>query len=249
MTGRSPHPWSTARVLSVMLAAFSAGAAGIHGSVITEHARESLVYALFFAGAAGLQLLWAYLVLAHPSRLVWGIGALGSTSIIMLWVATRTVGVPVGPEVGTVEAAGTADIVATALEVGIAVGCLLLLAPRVLRRLEDRAVAYVVIAGIALVGGVAASAAMIGEGGAHEVTATSASTGPFAAHAVHLALVVVAALGYGAYRSLQRLGSARAQGAEASVPSLTGSAALKPVSGSPRRPAMRGAIWPRGSGG
>jgi predicted branched-subunit amino acid permease len=43
-----------------------------------------------------------------------------------MWVVSRTAGLLLGPEAGRAEAVGTADVVATALEVAIVAGCVAL---------------------------------------------------------------------------------------------------------------------------
>jgi hypothetical protein len=71
------------------------------------------------------------LQLAHqPCRLV------GLAAVIGLWLASRTIGLPVGPEPWTPEAVGTADIVCTALEAVVV--ALLVLAARRPRVHESR---------------------------------------------------------------------------------------------------------------
>src|SRR5262249_54356763 len=118
-TERARRAWDLAVVLPIAAAAFSAGAAGIHGSVITEHAREYWLFALFFALSAGLQLVWSYLLLTQPSRPLLILGVVGNLLTVLLWAASRTVGLPFGPEAGSPEAVGFADVVCTVLEVGV----------------------------------------------------------------------------------------------------------------------------------
>jgi len=115
-------------------AIFSAGAGAIHIAVIQAHFDEYWAFGLFFAGAAWLQILWAIWVVARPSRVValTGIGINGA--ITAVWVVSRTVGVPLGPEPGVVEEAEFVDIVATSLQVLVILGALGLLSKGAMRR-------------------------------------------------------------------------------------------------------------------
>jgi hypothetical protein len=115
-------------------AIFSAGAGAIHIAVIQAHFEEYWAFGVFFAGAAWLQILWAIWVVARPSRVValTGIGINGA--ITAVWVVSRTVGVPLGPEPGVVEEAEFVDIVATSLQVLVILGALGLLSRGAMRR-------------------------------------------------------------------------------------------------------------------
>lgn len=105
---------------SVAAAALLAGAAGvIHASVILEHFGESISTGVFFVAATAFQLLWAAAVLTWPRRGLLGAGAAGNAAIMLVWVASRTVGLPVGPEPWTREAVAFPDLLATFLEGGV----------------------------------------------------------------------------------------------------------------------------------
>jgi hypothetical protein len=54
-------------------------------------------------------------------------GAVGNAAVVGVWVLSRTVGLPVGPDAGTPEAVGGLDGLGTVFEVLIAGGCLALL--------------------------------------------------------------------------------------------------------------------------
>jgi len=103
----------------VVAATASAGAAAIHFAVISEHIDEYWLFGVFFIASGAAQLLWATAVVFRPHRGVVAIGALGNAAIILLWIASRTIGLPLGPEAGSAEAVGVADVAATALEVVI----------------------------------------------------------------------------------------------------------------------------------
>jgi len=100
----------------VVAATASAGAAAIHFAVLSEHIDEYWLFGLFFFGSGVAQLVWATAVVLRPQRAVVAVGALGNAAIIVLWVVSRTAGLPLGPEAGSPEAVGIADVAATALE-------------------------------------------------------------------------------------------------------------------------------------
>jgi hypothetical protein len=110
---------------SVLLAAaaLSGVAALIHVAVCPEHFREGFIYGVFFAVSAGCQLGWSGLVFARHNRWLAPAGLVGNASIVLLWMVTRTVGIPLGPEAGEVERFGTLDLLCGACEIGVVVLC------------------------------------------------------------------------------------------------------------------------------
>lgn len=112
------------------MAVLSAGAAGIHFAVIQSHFEEYWLFGVFFAVVAWLQAAWAILVVARPSRTVLVAGALVNVAVVAIWVASRTVGIPLGPDSGAAEAATLPDITATAFEIVLVIGSLALLSSR-----------------------------------------------------------------------------------------------------------------------
>ena len=108
---------------TLMAAALSVGAATVHAVVCPEHFHEGLLYGEFFAVAAGAQLTWAGLAIFRPRRWVLAAGLAGNLAILVLWAITRTVGIPLGPQAGTIEAVGALDAVATVFEVAIVICC------------------------------------------------------------------------------------------------------------------------------
>jgi hypothetical protein len=105
----------------------SAAAASVHLVVMPEHFREAVLYGAFFALAAALQLGFAMLTVARPSRPLFVVGLLGNLSVVILWLITRIVAIPLGPAAGTTEALGGLDILATSFEVAIVAGSIALL--------------------------------------------------------------------------------------------------------------------------
>jgi hypothetical protein len=109
----------------VVAAALSAVAAFVHVVVCPGHFREGIVYGVFFAVAAGCQLGWSALVSARYGRWLAPAGLVGNASIVLLWMVTRTVGIPLGPEAGEVERFGMLDLLAGGCEIGVVVLCAL----------------------------------------------------------------------------------------------------------------------------
>jgi hypothetical protein len=93
-----------------------AGAAAVHFVVMPDHFDESALYGAFFLVAAILQLAYSALVLARPSRALLAAGVAGNLAVILLWIATRTIAIPLGPGAGQTEAFGGLDILASAFE-------------------------------------------------------------------------------------------------------------------------------------
>lgn len=99
-----------------------------------EHVKEWWVYGLFFYGAAAAQAGFGLMLLTQGVE-GWGgwtavrgkvylLGVWGNLAIIALWVVSRTVGVPVGPEAFDPEGIGAEDLASKVVEVAL-VACLL----------------------------------------------------------------------------------------------------------------------------
>jgi hypothetical protein len=109
------------------LASLSVGAAAIHFAVIFEHFTEYALYGVFFLVISWAQMIWAAGVLWRPSRLWLWLGLAGNALIIAVYLASRTTGLPIGPDVGSPEPAGGLDVVSTVLELALVAGCAALL--------------------------------------------------------------------------------------------------------------------------
>jgi hypothetical protein len=119
--------WPKAMLYAV--AALSALAGLIHLWVMPEHFGEWWSYGAFFLAASCAQLLYVPLLLLKPSRTVLLLGIIGNSSIVLLWLVTREVGIPLlGPEAWEVEKVGVIDVCVSASEAAIvlALGGLLL---------------------------------------------------------------------------------------------------------------------------
>ena len=121
-------PASIRPLLLGALAALSVGAAAIHFAVVFEHFTEDTLYGVFFLVIAWAQLVWpAVLLLWRSSRLWLWLGIAGNAVIIGAYVASRTVGLPFGPDLHSPEPVGALDVVSCVLEFGLIVGCAALL--------------------------------------------------------------------------------------------------------------------------
>ena len=91
----------------------------IHVVAAVEHVDEYLLFGLFFALLAPAQFAWGVLAYRRPDRrlLVWG--AVANLAVVALWVVSRTIGLPIGPDqpeaVGPVDAVCSADELVLAL--------------------------------------------------------------------------------------------------------------------------------------
>ena len=101
----------------------------IHLWVMPEHFQEWWGYGAFFLVAALAQVVYVPLLLRWTNRMVLLLGIAGNSAIVLLYLFTRVVGVPLfGSEAGEVEGVGIIDVCATASEAAIvvALGVLLL---------------------------------------------------------------------------------------------------------------------------
>ena len=130
----------TATQLWVALASVFAG--GIHLAVTAEHLEHWWVYGAFFIVTGLFQVAFAAgWVLRRPTWPVALTGIVVNLGIVLVWVASRTTGLPVTPpeditsHVGTheIEAVGPADLAATGAELVIVCLLVTFLPPRMRR--------------------------------------------------------------------------------------------------------------------
>jgi hypothetical protein len=113
----------TDSALAARLAAIaSVGAAVIHVAVIPPHWQAWLPAGLFFASVTVFQVLWALGAWTRPSGPLLGAGILINGGCAVLWVWSRTAGVPFGPHAGEPELVGAADICALLLQCYVVMG-------------------------------------------------------------------------------------------------------------------------------
>jgi len=118
-----PRPrvaWPIPAVFSA-LAVTSLATAGIHFAVMGEHFREYAAFGVFFSLVAWFQALWALGVVVSPTRPLLTVGLVVNVTVVVIWIVSRTTGLPIGPEPGTAEPAAFLDVLSTILEIGIVV--------------------------------------------------------------------------------------------------------------------------------
>jgi hypothetical protein len=100
-------------------------AAAVHLAVMPTHFRQWWLFGLFFLCAALFQVGLGVLLLVRPSGRLAAAGAAGSVAVVALWLGSRMVGIPVGPDHGAAEPFGVLDVLATTAELATAVCCVL----------------------------------------------------------------------------------------------------------------------------
>jgi len=132
--------WPGRRRLEQLVGVSVIVSGSIHGLVSPAHFREWWGYGVFFLAAAicligyGLALITDAIDPRYMPgdanrmrRRLYGLGIAGNLGILVLYLATRTVGIPLGPELGSVEAVGAPDVLAKTSEVLAVAGLILLL--------------------------------------------------------------------------------------------------------------------------
>lgn len=159
------HP----RVVTVALAALSAGAGAAHASIIAEHAAVTWWYGAGFALVASLQLAWAVVLLRRaPSRRVLVVGAIGHAVVLGVWALARTAGLPFVPTDGPA-AVGLLDGATALFEGLIVLGALATVSATVrLRPRLERAVGVTAAVVLLLTAPVTVVAMTAGPGHSHQ---------------------------------------------------------------------------------
>src|SRR5262249_32773825 len=109
------------------LAALSAGAAAVHFAVTFETFAEYTLYGVFFLVISWAQMIWPAVLLWRPSRFWLWLGIAGNAIVIAVYAASRTVGLPFGPDLHHPEPAGPLDVMAGVLQVALLAWCAALL--------------------------------------------------------------------------------------------------------------------------
>lgn len=107
----------TTRQTMLLLAGLATMDGLVHVGAAVDHFGEFPLYTAVFASLAATQIVWAGLLLREPSRHPLLFGALFNLSVVGLWVASRTVGVPIAPHAWVPESIGVADLIETAGEI------------------------------------------------------------------------------------------------------------------------------------
>jgi hypothetical protein len=117
---------STRTALRVALGAAAVGAGLIHLAFAPEHLEEYLPLGIGFVAAGILQIAWGLVTPLRESRLLLRAGGIGSLLFIGVYLMSRTVGLPLGPDAFSAEAFAPPDLLCCALEVPVALGALAL---------------------------------------------------------------------------------------------------------------------------
>ncbi len=97
---------------------------------MVSHFSEWWAYGAFFLVVMSGQLLWAAWLYRHPDdRRTLVYGAIAGLAIAGVWVVTRTVGLPVGPDAGRPEQVGGIDLMASLDQLMIAALVATIVAP------------------------------------------------------------------------------------------------------------------------
>jgi hypothetical protein len=106
-----------AMLLRAVVALSLLGAAVIHAVQTPSHVEEWWAAGIAFVTLAVAQAALGVAVLAVSDRRLYAAAVVVSVATIVLWVGSRTIGLPIGPEAGEPEPVGRADLAATLLEV------------------------------------------------------------------------------------------------------------------------------------
>ena len=136
--------------LAWFAALLSVGAAGVHFAVAPEHFAEYWFFGWFFVVVAWLQAVWAVVLTSRPSRGVFISAIVGNLVLAGIWLWTRVVSLPIGPNAGHAEAVGWSDTLTVVLQAGV-VGLCLLSSGRTTRRPELSGVLVLVLGSLALI--------------------------------------------------------------------------------------------------
>jgi hypothetical protein len=128
--GGPSTPVSTATWAGWIAAACSIAAAIIHLAVIEDHLAEYVPFGIAFALLAIFQLAWPLAYLPRPTRWLAVVAVAINLGAVGVWVWSRSLGLPIGPEPGVPEAVGPADTISSLLEIGLALALL----PTLVRR-------------------------------------------------------------------------------------------------------------------
>ncbi|MBU3702334.1 MAG: hypothetical protein FGM58_09855, partial [Acidimicrobiia bacterium] len=128
---------TTVRWLAAVL---SATVGAVHFGYAPHHLSEDWAHGWFFLLLGAYELAFAVLIVTRPRRWLWASAIVIGLGSAAVWVVSRTVGLPFGPEALRTEDASAPDIVCTVISVVVALlGLVSLLAPsRLQRPVRDR---------------------------------------------------------------------------------------------------------------
>jgi hypothetical protein len=156
------------------------GSAVIHFSQVDTHLEEWRPAGIAFLVLAGSELVLAAGILVGASRPAYLLGIWVSQATILLWLLSRTVGIPFGPEAFVPEPVGRPDVIATALEAGTLAALFPLFLLRPTRAAETRlsGLGYIAMGVTAILVGSSTWFAVVRAGGCEGHEASESLTGP-----------------------------------------------------------------------
>jgi hypothetical protein len=129
----------------------STGAAAVHFAAAQPHVEEWAPAGAFMLLSGLAQLAWALWIAVRPTSQAAAAGVALNSGIITLWLLSRTVGIPFGPNAGMAEHIHAGDALATTLEIVVVAATLAISsegAPsRFLAKLVGAAAAVAVLVG------------------------------------------------------------------------------------------------------
>ncbi|MEJ7785793.1 MAG: hypothetical protein WKF96_13385 [Solirubrobacteraceae bacterium] len=107
-------------------------AAGIiHAMAMIDHFSHYWLYGVFFLLLTYGQVLWGVALLRKRcTERMLRLGALANAAIIVLWIVSRAVGMPFGPDAGDAEAIGSMDVAVTLDQIALIAYIAVVLRPR-----------------------------------------------------------------------------------------------------------------------
>jgi hypothetical protein len=115
------------REILAIIAVLSVVPAAIHVWVAPAHFAEWWGYGTFFVAAAAGELAFLGLLAWRPSRGLVLLGIFGSLETVLMYLVSRTAGIPFGPAAGEVEGVEILGITATLAEAALVVALFALL--------------------------------------------------------------------------------------------------------------------------
>ena len=108
-----------ARRAHLWAAGLAAGAGLVHALAGEGHFSEWWGYGLFFLAVSICQFVGGAALLFWSDRRLYWTGVGGTAIVLLIWVLSRTVGVPIGPDGAGPERIGVLDGISVALEVAL----------------------------------------------------------------------------------------------------------------------------------
>jgi hypothetical protein len=113
-----------------VVAWLSIAAGAIHAIATIDHFSHWWLYGFFFLALTYGQVLWGIALLRNPvSDRNLTHGAIANLAIVAVWLCSRTLGVPIGPDGGRTEAVGVMDVAATLDQLVLAVMIAMIVRP------------------------------------------------------------------------------------------------------------------------